>query len=251
MLSWAVWSIGFLLQVVILFRSLRARILTVYPYFFAYMVSVLVGAASICVVWLLGRNSYQSVYWGVQFLTLLVGCGIILEIFKHELSPYRGAEKFATAVGLATFGVVFCFAVAYRFIEPSTNRALFELERNVRTVQALLLFAILVVIAYYRIPTGKNLKGMIAGYGLYIVTSLFTLAIRAYAGPQFNSSWNIIQPLSFDLSLTIWMVALWSFHPNPLPDPAIPLEGDYEALAARTRRALVAMRSHLTRTARP
>jgi hypothetical protein len=83
------------------------------------------------------------------------------------------------------------------------------------------------------------------------VTSLFTLAIRAYAGPQFNSSWNIIQPLSFDLSLTIWMVALWSFHPNPLPDPAIPLEGDYEALAARTRRALVAMRSHLTRTARP
>ena len=64
------------------------------------------------------------------------------------------------------------------------------IERDVRTVQAIFLFMILAVISYYRIPIGKNLKGMISGYGLYIVTSLFTLAIRAYAGPRFNSSWN-------------------------------------------------------------
>ncbi|MGC2331239.1 MAG: hypothetical protein WA581_07285 [Candidatus Acidiferrales bacterium] len=155
------------------------------------------------------------------------------------------------AVGLLTFGVVFCFALVYRILVTSPGQALYELERNVRTVQALFLCGILAVVSYYRIPIGKNLKGMISGYGLYIVTSLFTLATRAYAGPRFNGAWNVIQPLSFDASLTIWLLALWSYHPNPAPDPAIPLETDYEALAARTRRTLVAMRSHLTRTARP
>ena len=149
------------------------------------------------------------------------------------------------AVGLLTFGAVFCFAIAYRLVVSSPDAALFELERNARTVQAILLFLILAVISYYQVPLGKNIKGMIAGYGLYIVTSLSTLAIRAYAGPQFNKTWNVIQPLSFDASLMIWVVALWSYQPNPAPDPAVPLEEDYEVLAKRTRRALTAIRSHL------
>jgi len=149
------------------------------------------------------------------------------------------------------FGAVFCFAIVYRLIVPSPGRTLFELERNVRTVQAVLLFGILVVVSYYNVPLGKNIKGIVAGYGLYIVTSLSTLAIRAYAGPGFNNAWNVIQPVSFDVSLAIWLIALWSYQPNPAPGPTVPLEEDYEMLARRTRRALASMRSHLTKAARP
>jgi hypothetical protein len=246
-----VWALGLLIRLVGLFRGLQAKILARYPFFYVYLLSTFVADLITFILWRVSQASYQGSYWILQFLTLLIGCGIVLEIFRHVLSPYRGAEKFATAVGLCTFGAIFCFAIGYRLIVSSPDQALFELERNVRTVQALFLSGILMVVSYYRIPIGKNLKGMISGYGLYIVTSLFTLAIRAYAGPQFNSSWNVIQPLSFDLSLAIWLIAIWSYRPNPAPDPAIPLEADYEALAARTRRALVAMRSHLTRTARP
>jgi len=250
MLPWVVSLVGFSFACIILFRSFWAKVFTTYPYFFSYLISVLASAAFLWWVWY-SRLPYENEYWYVQFLTLLIGCGIMLEIFRHALSPYRGAEKFAMAVGLTTFGAVFCFAIVYRMVVASPDQALFVLERNVRTVQAILLFGILAVISYYRIPLGKNVRGMISGYGLYIVTSLATLAIRTYAGPGFTSSWSVIQPLSFDLSLLIWMTALWSFHPNPAPDPAIPLEEDYEVLARRTRRALVAVRSHLTRTARP
>jgi len=251
-MAWLIVSCaGLLLQLGMLLRGVVEKLPAKYPFFYAYLFSTFAAASVGLALWKFSPESYQRSYWILQFGTLLIGCGIILEIFRHALSPYRGAEKFATAVVVFTFGVVFCFAIAYRFAVSSPARALFELERNVRTVQALFLCGILAVVSYYRIPIGKNLKGMISGYGLYIVTSLFTLAIRAYAGPQFNSAWNLIQPLSFDLSLTIWLIALWSFHPNPAPDPAIPLENDYEALAARTRRTLAAMRSHLTRTARP
>jgi len=237
-----------LLQFGILLRGLVERLLAGYSFFYTYVFSTFAGTAFVLVLWLwrVAPASYQRGYWILQFATLLIGCGIMLEIFRHVLSPYRGAEKFAMAVGLFTFGVVFCFAVVYRILAVSADQALYLFERNVRTVQAVFLCGILGVVSYYRIPIGKNLKGMISGYGLYIVTSLFTLAVRAYAGPQFNSAWSVIQPLSFDVSLGIWLVALWSSRPNPAPDPAIPLESDYEALAARTRRALVSMRSNLT-----
>lgn len=246
-----VWAVGLLIRLAGLFRGLQAKILATYRFFYVYLFSTFVADLIAFILWRLNQASYQSSYWILQFITLLIGCGIILEIFRHVLSPYRGAEKFAMALGLFTFGAIFCFAIAYRLVVSSTDRAFFELERNVRTVQALFLSGILGVVSYYRIPIGKNLRGMISGYGLYIVTSLLTLAVRAYAGPKFNSSWSVIQPLSFDVSLGIWLVALWSSHLNPAPDPAIPLESDYEALAARTRRALENMRSHLTKTVRP
>jgi hypothetical protein len=250
-----VWLIvlctSLLLQLGILLRGLTEKLLAGYSFFYAYVFSTFVATSLLLVLWKVAYASYQRSYWIIQFVTLLIGCGIILEIFRHVLSPYRGAEKFAMAVGLTTFGAVFCFAIVYRLVVPSPDRALFELERNVRTVQAILLFGILAVISYYRVPLGKSVKGMIGGYGLYIVTSLSTLAIRAYAGPQFNNTWSVIQPLSFDASLAIWLIALWSFHPNPAPDPAVPLEEDYEVLARRTRRALASMRSHLTKAARP
>jgi hypothetical protein len=249
-----IWYAGPLLQVLILFRALRSRTLLKYPFFYTYVTSVCVTTILLSVVWW-NRNvgAYQRAYWIVQFCTLMIGCGIVLEIFKHALRPYPGADKFATVIALGTFAAIFSFALLYQVAAPNWSglTRMFELERDVRTVQAVFLFLTLAVIFYYRLPIGENLKGMIAGYGLYIVTSLLTLATRAYAGPKFNGFWNVIQPLSFDVSLTVWLVALWSFHPNPAPDPTIPLEADYEVLAARTRRALASMRSHLTRTARP
>jgi hypothetical protein len=240
-----------LLQLGILVRGFREKLLAGYAFFYAYVLSVFLSTGLLLVLWRVALASYQRFYWILQFATLLIGCGIVLEIFRHVLAPYRGAEKFAMATGLFIFGAVFCFAIVYRLVVPSPNTALFELERNVRTVQAILLFGILVVISYYRVPLGKNIRGMISGYGLYIVTSLSTLAIRAYAGPRFNNTWNVIQPLSFDVSLAIWLIALWSYQPNPAPGPTVPLEEDYEMLARRTRRALASMRSHLTKAARP
>ena len=242
---------GLLLLFGILLRGLGEKLLTRYSFFYTYVFSTFMAGSLVLVLWRVALASYQRSYWILQFATLLIGCGIMLEIFRHVLSPYRGAEKFAMAVGVFIFGAVFCFAIVYRLIVPSPGKTLFELERNVRTVQAILLFGILAVVSYYRVPLGKNIKGMITGYGLYIVTSLSTLAIRAYAGPVFNNTWNVIQPLSFDASLTIWLIALWSYQPNPAPDPAVPLEEDYEMLARRTRRALASMRSHLTKAARP
>ncbi len=239
-----IWLAGIVLESLLLFRSLRTRLVVKYPFFYAYS-----GAVLLMAILLLFPSLYHRWYWGTQFFTLILGYGILLEILNHALAPYPGAERFARMAGLAAFGLITCFAVLFPLIRSrwSVASTMHELERDLRTVQAVFIFALLAVISYYRIALGKNMKGMIGGYGLYVGTSLMSLALGSYSARLFGEASRIFRPLTFDISLIIWVVALWTYSRDPAPESGIRLEGDYEALVARTRSA---MRSYLRKTVR-
>jgi hypothetical protein len=254
MVSLIIWRAGIFLELLVAYRFLRTRTLLRYPFFFAYIaISLLADTSGYIHFYLAGPALYSQWYWVKQIVTLIAGYGILLEIQKHVLSPYPGAERFARNAGIVAFGLVFCFAVVYTSMMPAWSVAgtTVEFERALRTVQAVFLFGILGVIAHYRIEIGKNMRGMIFGYGLYIGTSLMSLAVRSYAGTSFDTAWNFIQPFSWVLSLFIWLAALWSYYPSPAPASATHLETDYEAFVVRTKVMMGTMRSHLAKAARP
>lgn len=251
MLDLYVWRLGILLQTLLLFRGCWAGNLKRFPYFYVYIASGLLDAIVAYYIFATRRPSFHQFYWLGEFVTLFFGCGLILEIFKHVLAPYPGAEHFARNLCLTTFGLIFLFGLVSSFaswIQPANSEI--DLERDVRTAQILFFFAILAVISYYGIELGRNMRGMIFGYGLYLGASLVTLALRSYLGLRFDATWNLFEPLSFDVSLFLWLVSLWSYHSNPIPDYGISLEADYEALASRTKQVLGSMRSHIDRSAR-
>jgi hypothetical protein len=251
-LLWLSSAISECLETCILWRAARAGIIRKYSYFCAYIASTLTSLA-LPIVYVIDRRSYNHWYWPIQFLTLVLGCGVILEIFRHVLSPYPGAERLAKILAVAAFATLFCLAAIYFVfrVEPFSAAAGIELERNVRALQAVLLFVILAVIFRYALPIGRNVLGIIIGYGSYIAISLMSRAVEAYAGTWLRLVWIYVQPATFETSLVIWLVALWSYHPNPAPVHSIRIEADYEELASRTRRALHATRSYISRAARP
>jgi hypothetical protein len=253
MLSWTIWSVGILLEALILFRGFQGKFVSRYPFFYAYSGCVLFVSVLTYFVYAQDSTSSGMWYWGAQLVSLISGYGILLEIFNHVLSPYPGAEKFARVTGFIVFGVIFCFALAYPLMRSQWSPAgtMVELERNLRTVQAIFICAVSCVISYYGIAIGKNMKGMIAGYGLYVATSLVILAVRSYAGVRFDEVWKVVQPLSYDISLIVWSVTLWSYQPNPVAERSIQLEADYETCVARTRSLMGGMRSSLGKVARP
>ena len=253
MSRWLIPSAGDLVELLLLFRAVQGHLFRRYYFFFSYVVSVILASVILGAVLMTepGSPHYQRWYWPVQFATLVTGYGILLEILNHVLAPYPGAERFARISGLAAFGVIFCFALLAPVIIPRWSPGtVIEFERDLRCVQAIFIFGLLAVIFYYGIPIGKNMKGMIMGYGLYIFTSLVSLALRSYAGTAFDRVWDVVQPLSFVASLVIWLVALWSYCPNPAPDPNIRLEEDYEALVLRTKGLIGTIRSYLGKAAR-
>jgi len=252
MLSLLPWRAAILLEGLILLRGFRGRSLASYPYFYAYVACAMSDDILGYIQYRFTGRAYYG-YWLGEFLTLIVGCGIILEIFRCVLAPYAGAERFARIAGLAVFLAIFFFALIFPLVMPLGyhKETLFELERDLRTVQAIFLIVLLGVIGYYRIAIGKNMRGMILGYGLQIGAILVGRAARSYAGVPLPGTWNVImQQASYFAALLIWTTALWSYHPNPVPDSSIRLEEDYEAFAGRTRATLSAVRIHLVKAAR-
>lgn len=251
MLHSVIWWAGIGLAFFVLLEGYRAKLLFRYPFFYAYAACVFVSSTLLYFLYhsQLAVASYDAWYWSADFFTLVAGYGILLEILNHVLAPYPGAVNFARTTGIVAFGMVICFASLYPRLFPQWSAGTsIEFERDLRTVQALFLGGLLVVVSYYRIAISRNMKGMIAGYGLYIATSVMTLALRSYAGMRLDNFWKIAQPLSFDISLLIWLLALRSYSPTPRVDSGIGLDADYQELVARTRGAV---RSYLRKAARP
>lgn len=248
----AIGTVGLLPAFLILLQALRTRNLARYGYFHCYVASAVFGSVILILIRIADPLLFQKCYWPIQFITLILGYGIILEILRHVFSPYPGVERFARLLGLATLAATCCFALVYPLIVPPPSHVgpYGEIERGVRAAQTILLICVLGVISHYEIPLGRNMRGMILGYGLYVATSLVGLALAAHAGTWLITVWRYAQPISFDISLLIWLVALWSYAPNPVPNADTHLEQDYDALVVRTKVVIGVLRSHLFKAVR-
>ncbi len=253
MLSLTIWWCGMLLEALLLYRGLRAKLVSRYPNFYIYVLSLFLSDGLLYFLYLLKPASYQKWGWYPGFLVLFLGCGILVEIFRHVLSSYAGVERFARVGGFAVLGGVLCFAILYPIFGSSGSAAhvlYVRLQRDFLMVQAILLFGLLQLIFYYGISMGRNLKGMIFGYGQCVGTTLVTLALHAYIGTRFEAASILIQQVSYLAALVIWLVALWSYCANPVPEATIGVEEDYEALAARTRNMVGAASTELVKVNR-
>jgi len=247
------WWTAMFVEGTILFRALYRKMVLKYPLFYMYLSVVLAVDLARYAVYTLHPSAWTMFYWCTQFASLVMGYAVILEILKQALDPYRGAERFGRYSVLGIFAAVFAF-VAFRSATASSwspAATTMELERDLRAVQVIVLMGILAVIFYFRIAIGRNLKGMILGYGLFIGINVVNLALHSYFGIGFHPVWEFVKTYSYFASLLVWTFTLWSYQPNPCSDSLPQPRGDYDALASGTDGALSAIRSHLGRAARP
>ena len=246
------WLMGLALEVVILLRGLRAGMITKYPCFYAYICCVFGVSAGLYVGSRVSPEFYQRWYWPTQYVTLVLGCGVILEILEDSLESYAGARRFLRTLCIGVVAAAVCY-----FGVRATSGSLFSnvtsdlLERDLRAVQAVFLAIMLIVVFHYRISLGRNAKGLILGLGTYVGISLMTLAIFAVFGSSYKDISAVLQSGSYLFALLVWILALWSYAPNPVTDRTSRGDPDYEQLAGETREKLEALRSHFNRTARP
>jgi hypothetical protein len=181
-----------------------------------------------------------------------LGYGVIWEIFRQALAPYPGVSRMARSALSAVFIAVVSKTFANTVSGPSWSLAktTAEFERNLRTVHAILLAIIVGLIAYYAIPTGRNVKGMILGYGLFIGTSVIRLTLHSYLGDEFQVWWRYLAAMTYLVALLIWCSTLWSYQASPQPKAEVGIERDYQLLAARTTKLLIQVRAHLVRAIR-
>lgn len=251
MLTQFLWWGGIVLEAFLLVRCARGRFYREYPGFFSYIAVVLL-ASILRYSERQNPSTYALVYWYSQVVSLVAGYVVILEIYRRALKAYPGAARMAQALLMAIFVLVVLKAVLASAGSTgwSIARTYEELEHSLRVIQATALIAILGLLAYYRIPLGRNLKGILIGYGIFVGVSVTILTLRFSFGDRLQLVYRYLPSFTYFAVLIIWCVALWSYHANPVPETKPGLEHDYQSLALGTRRLLVRARTHLTRAVR-
>ena len=253
MFALAVWVAGLALEGLLLLRAIFGGFLRKYPLFYLYVGWVFALSSVRLIIYLAEPAYYRVFYWHTQPLSVLMGCALVWEIYRQAFGRYPGAARMAR-----NLLVFLLLIVLSKILVNAWNSSVWwqdeitaELERNMRTVQGILLIALILVLAHYEIPLGRNLKGMILGYGLFISTSVIDLTLRLLLGDSFQKSWQYLQPIFYLAALTVWGLTLWSYQTVPLPATEPKIEADYRLLATRTRKRLLQVHEYLSRAIRP
>jgi hypothetical protein len=249
---YSLWWSGIALELLLLVRAFRTRLRHSYPIFYIYILFVLTQSFVRLAVhrW---DTLYAYVYWGTEFIAVIVGCGIVYEIYRRGLASFPGTARMARIL----LTVLFVIALAKALVDASSDprwwaeATTIDVERAMRTVQAAAILALAALFLVYNIPFGRNLKGILLGYGLFIGVSVIWFTFLPPEGYQYRHFWAYLGPISYVLALCLWVVYLWSPQAQPVPVSTVRLEEQYQRTVARTRRRLQAARGYLGKVIDP
>jgi hypothetical protein len=191
---------------------------------------------------------YTPVYWTTEFLGLLAGCWIVLEIYQVALAAYPGTAKMARRVLLFLFALAVTKAAVSVWNDPRVLLLTtpLQLEKMLRTVQAIAIVALITVFASYSIPFGRNLRGILFGYGLVVGERVICLT---FVPPQGHHFWFYACSAYYVVALSVWVGHL--YQPSAVPVASLELEQDYQRTAAVTRHRLHEAGGYLRKAVRP
>jgi len=232
-----IWWTGTLLEIIILARGYQQRLTRQFPIFYAYLLFVTLDEFVRISFYRWDPNHYSQVYWVTQYICLALGAGIIFEIYRVALRSYPGAARMTRYMLVVVFAVI----VVKTLTMPSGDlfawlaSTSLVLERNLRIVQALAMFTLVSLFVWYAIPFGRNLKGILIGYGLFIAMSILQFALWYYSWDRFKPFWTYAETSSYLVVLGVWVNTLWSSEPLHEAQPVNQFESDYQSLVASTR----------------
>jgi hypothetical protein len=249
---YSLWWSGIALELLLLIRAVRTRLRLAFPIFYLYILFVLAQSFLRLAVHHYRADLYSYVYWSTEFVGVLIGCGIVYEIYRLGLASFPGTARMARILLTVLFAVAFAKALADASTDPRwwAEATTVDIERAMRTVQAVAIVVLTALFLVYNIPFGRNLKGILLGYGLFIGVSVIWFTFLPAEGYQYRHFWAYLGPITYALALCLWAVYLWSPQAQPVPVSNV-LEEQYQRAAARTRRRLQAARGYLGKVIDP
>lgn len=251
MIGELIWCACISLEIVLLLRSIPF-LFRRFPIFYSYIACVLIQDLIAIPIYRNLPGAYATFYWTSTILMAILGYLLILEIYGRSLEKFAGAARLVRIVLLVAFFLVVARALIALFGGSPARLAPFAafLERDLRTLQAILLAALLGIFTFYRIPTGRNLRGIMAGYTLYVGVRVLELTAYTELGRADALFVSKLEPFSYLICLGIWTTALWSRSSEPDVETAPHVERGGEQLAGVTRSKLLRARAYLARIVR-
>ncbi len=259
-----IWCGVMILEAIVLGRGFITGLLRKYPVFYSYIFLVLAGE-------ILRFGSYRwqpeevyaVIYWITQFIAFVFGSAVLFEVYQKSLAMFPGTARMARNILFLVFALLLAKSIVMAApggVWAWISKMPVDMERDLRIIQAIALIALIGLLRTYAIPVDRNLKGILAGYGLFVASGVVQLTLVSHFLSIIQTSsfvhsmvkvWAYAQPTCYLVVLGIWMVALWSYAPARAPmnvaEPAV----DYEVLTSRTQRRFEKVSAELAKGVRP
>src|SRR4029077_20261400 len=95
MLTQVIWWSSIALELLLLVRGFRTKLAFRYPVFFGYLFFVLVFEDLLSFLNRWNSSAYFYLYWITEYAGVLIGCGVVLEIFRVALQRFPGTARMA------------------------------------------------------------------------------------------------------------------------------------------------------------
>src|SRR5712692_10129530 len=118
MFTQVVWWAGIALQILLLVRAAQEKLAKKFPLFYCYLAWVLLVELSCFYIYEWHPNFYPQVYWPTEFLSVIVGYGVIQEIYRRALINHPGVARLSQTVLLVLLFVTIAKVVADTLTSP-------------------------------------------------------------------------------------------------------------------------------------
>lgn len=224
-MSTLLWLPAVPLNLLLVIRMLRDRRLHRFRCFYIYVGISIVGEPFL--LFLLSHVSlttYSRVYWAAETVTDSLTCGALYEVCAQAFGSVDGAQRFSKILRCFACLIALSDCVAYgivgfsplkRFVSPSAT-----VSRGVLALMCLLTVLIICGIWYFGIQPGKNLKGMLLGFGSVMGGSMLIFSAMSIYGvlrPFWYFEYYGMLACQY-AAIIIWLITMWNYHPDPVID---------------------------------
>jgi len=199
-----------LLQVGIASFMLRRGLLKNFKFFFAYIVTQIVGFAILfpAFVW----RSYAALfylYWASNAISVTCGFLVIHEVFVDVFRSFHTLRDLGTVL-FKWAGLVMLLVAAV--VSVSTNspqvapwmQAIITSQRCVRMVQVGMVMFLLFFAQYVGVSRRQHSFGIALGFGSFAVIEL--ILISSWVGSHLNGPWmSVVNMTAYNISLGLWL----------------------------------------------
>jgi hypothetical protein len=196
------------LQVLLAAVVLTKRTWRSYPVFSAYAFFTLFGAAVLSLLNHGGR-AYFYTFWACEAIGIVLGLGVVREVFTKLFSPHPALRKLATVIFRVAVVALIVLACAVYYAESGNARGFARgvmlAEEAARIVELGVIMFLFLSSSAFGLHWRQNEFGIALGLGTCAAVELFNVTLMTHVSKEAGQIFSLVRSLSYNLSLFIWL----------------------------------------------
>jgi len=208
-LIYGLWFGGMALQALLGGVLLAKRMWEKFPIFTAYSLVNFLQAVVLYAV-RLKPHLYVWTYWAFESLGVVLGLGVVYEIFAHLFSSHPALRTLATRIFWGALVALVLLGSLVVYLETPARQsglanAIFIVEEAVRILELGLMMFLFFFSSVFGLHWRQSAFGILLGLGIFATVELITVTMLSHVDKSAGQIFSLIRMSAFNLSLLIWI----------------------------------------------